>query len=65
MANKTLKYVGGFDEVTIYCPTSGDMITCARGESVTVLGVTAAGLSSEDWQEVKKKTPAKAAKGDA
>ena len=57
----TVKYVGGCDAVTVYCPTSGLSYHCERDESIDVLAVTAAGLSPAEWkQAVKKSAPKKA-----
>ena len=58
----TLKYVGGLDAVTVYCPTSGLSYHCERDGSIDVLAVTAAGLSPAEWkQAAKKKTAPKKA----
>jgi len=51
----TVKYVGGLDEVSVYCPTSGLSQNCKRDESIKVLAVTAAGLSETEWKRTTSK----------
>ena len=45
-----VKYVGGLDEVSVWCPTSGLNYHCAQGETIEVLPATAAGLSTSEWE---------------